>query len=224
MLANYEKKAKKIQDEIINVGEEIINSNSLILDYLGSCEDSCDVTTIAKSRKMLETLNVKLDKVDNDIVSLLALHSPEASDLRLMIAYLKVTNELSKAITNTRRLSKGLIEASELIVSNNLVNDTIAMHKSALKSLQKSVKMLKVDASDEVQEIYDSIVVLDSKTDDAYDVLESKLSKACQKVDSFNTYHLVLKSLRKSSKISDRALSIASLLLFANNGGRIVHI
>jgi len=38
------------------------------------------------------------------IIKILALHSPEAKDLREVVAYLKITNEILRASSNTRSL------------------------------------------------------------------------------------------------------------------------
>ena len=46
-------------------------------------------------------------------------------------------------------------------------------------------------------------------------------SKEAKEIELFDKYHKMLGALRKSEKIADRAMSIASLLLYAKNGGEI---
>jgi phosphate transport system protein len=225
MLQNYEKKAKEIQEKIQKIGKDLVQSNETVIQCLQNCtEKKINCKSAIEAKDNVSNLIDKLDVIDNDIISLLALHGPEAHDLRVMVAYLKVTNEMAKTVTNTRRLISGLVDTLEIIAANNLIDEAIKMHKVSIKALKKSVQMISITSKLEIQEYYDSILILDDNADDIYDLIEDKLSKKCKEVEKFSHYHVALKALRKSTKISDRALSVASLLLFANNGGKIVHI
>ena len=95
------------------------------------------------------------------------------------------------------------------------------MQKSTVDAIKYTVDMLSIDCVDETQECFNKVVIAENKTDDLYEMIESELFKQKPKDSEFNKFHKMLVVLRRSEKVADRAMSIASLLLYANNGGEI---
>ena len=138
-----------------------------------------------------------------------------------MVSYLKITNELLRAASNTRNFIKGFTEECKE-VDSKIVNDyAIPMQKSTVDAIKYTVDMISIDCVDETQECFNKVVIAENKTDDLYEMIESELFKQKPKESEFNKFHKMLVVLRRSEKIADRAMSIASLLLYANNGGEI---
>ena len=106
MLANYEEKLNEIKNEIIKVGEGLLKSNQLIVEGLTDCNEEHFVD--AKSH--VKNVSNIFKEIDNNIITTLALHSPEAKDLRRMVSYLKITNELLRAIASSQRRIEALKE------------------------------------------------------------------------------------------------------------------
>jgi len=217
MLANYQEKLSEIKSEIVSVGEGLLKANKLIVKALKDCKEE----DFVEAKSYVKNVSNIVKEVDNNIITTLALHSPEAKDLRQMVSYLKITNELLRASANTRSFIKGFIEECSTMDKNIIKDYAIPMHKSTVEAIKYSLDMINVDCVDETQEMFNKVVIAENKTDDLYEMIETEMFKQKPKENEFDTFHKNLVVLRRSEKISDRAMSIASLLLYANNGGEI---
>ena len=217
MLSNYEEKLSEIKQSITDIGSGLVTANQIILDAIKDCETK----KFNDAKYYIKNVSKKTNDIDNNIITTLALHSPEAKDLRTMVSYLKITNELLRAATNTRGFIKGFIDVCSQVDIKTINEYAIPMQKSTVESLAHSVHMINIDCIDEIQECFNKVLIAENKTDDLYDMIESNLLKHTKGIKAFNDYHKMLSTLRKSEKIADRAMSIASLLLYANNGGEI---
>ena len=96
MLKPYEIKLQSIKEEILNIGVDVIDSLELSLKALkdGNIDDLKNVDITEKK------LLIKSNEIDNIIVTTLALYSPEAKDLRQLVSFLKITNELVRTGSN----------------------------------------------------------------------------------------------------------------------------
>jgi phosphate transport system protein len=217
MLANYEEKLNEIKKSITNIGEGLVTANKLILDAL----EGCDTDKFNEAKSFIKNISKKTNDIDNNIITTLALYSPEAKDLRNMVSYLKITNELLRASTNTRSFIKGFIDICGEVNIKVINEYAIPMQYSTVESMKYTIQMINIDCVDETQECFNKVLIAENKTDDLYELIENTLLKEAKSIAEFNKYHKMLGALRKSEKIADRAMSIASLLLYANNGGEI---
>lgn len=217
MLSKYEEKFVEIRDAIIEIGQGLIVSNKMILDGF----ETCDIEKFNNAKSYIKNVSNKTTIIDNEIITVLALQSPEASDLRSMVAYFKITNELLRASANTRSFIKSFLEICEEVDMVAVKEYAVPMQKSTVDALTCAVEMISIDCIDEIQECFNKVLIAESKTDDLYEIIESSLIKHTEEFEGFEVYHKMLSALRKSEKIADRAVSIASLLLFANIGGEI---
>jgi methyl-accepting chemotaxis protein len=106
MLANYQEKLGEIQDSIITIGDGLVKANKIIVEAI----ETCDIKKFNDAKSHIKNVSKKTNDIDNNIVTTLALHAPEARDLRKMVSYLKITNELLRATTNTRSFIKGFAD------------------------------------------------------------------------------------------------------------------
>ncbi len=217
MLPQYKEKLDEIKHSVIEIAKGLCQANEIILDAMEDCNEE----KFKNAREFIRNVGDKTTAIDNNIVKTLALYSPEAKDLRILVSYLKITNELVRASSNTRSFIKGFtVTCVEL--DKEIINEYAQpMQRATVEALKSMVEMIDNDDSDEVQELYSKVLIAESKSDDLYDMIETSiLAKEDMKSD-FKTTNKMLSSLRKSEKIADRALSIASLLLYASIGGEI---
>ena len=219
MLRTYEEKKVKIQDEILEIGNSVVEALELTLSGLKD-EDLAKLKEIDLSVKKISN---KSNEIDNLIVTTLALYSPEAKDLRELVSYLKITNELVRASANTKAFAKIFRKAfSDDLNTKTILEYAIPLQKSATLALQTSMNMLKESNSKHIEEKYQRVIVEESKTDDLYSMVEKNILKLIAKnLELSKEYFDILTSLRKLAKTSDRAVSIANLLLFAEIGGEL---
>lgn len=217
MLTKFEEKLEKTRSSVVEIIDCLISSNKLILEAL----KDCDKEKFDSAKLFIKNVSSKTEEIDKGIVTTLALHTPEARDLREMVAFLKITNELIRASANTRSFIKGFREVCSEVDMQMINTYALPMQKSTVESLECTAQMFNVDCGDEAQECYNRALIAENKTDDLYEMLEVDVLKQSTPQVEFIKYHSMLSALRKSEKVADRALSIASLLLYSKNGGQI---
>lgn len=220
MLKPYETKLTSVKSEIEQIAVSVIEALELCLKALNDrrIEDLSNVEITEK--KIL----LKSSEIDNIIVSTLALYSPEAKDLRRLVSFLKITNELVRTAANTKDFAKNFKKSYSNDLNTAIILEyTIPLLKSALLSLKTSASIIDEHDEKQIEEKYHKVVVEESKTDDLYLMIEKNILKLiAQKLDLSKEYFDILSSLRRLEKIADRAVSIAKLLQFAQIGGDIV--
>jgi phosphate transport system protein len=220
MLKTYETKLKNIEEEVLKVATDVIESLEECLKALKE-ENINDLKNIEISEKKLQ---VKSNEIDNLIVSTLALYSPEARDLRQLVSFLKITNELVRTGSNAKDFAKKFKKSySDDLNTKMILEYAIPLLKSALLSLQTAISIVDEIDANHIEEKYHRVIVEESKTDDLYLMIEKNILKLITKnLDLSKEYFDMLSALRRLEKIADRAVSIAKLLQFAQVGGDIV--
>lgn len=220
MLSTEKEKLKTIVDKIQSFGQANLETNEAILQALKSC-DSCKLDQARKLSKK-ERYEV-IDEIDNLIISVFALYSPEARDLRLLVAYLKITNELDRIAKQCNAFIRDFPGAIACDVDKDFVLEyAVPLQKSTVNTLKNVVDLLAEKDKENVQEQYSEIVIEESKNDDLYQIIEKNLLKKIKKeLHLSHEYQNVMASLRRLEKIADRALSIANLMHYAKIGGEM---
>ena len=215
MISNFQTSLDEIKEKVTNIGEGLLESNKLILDAL----DDCEPEKFNAAKAYIKNISSKTDDIDNAIIKVLALYTPEARDLRQVIAYMKITNELSRASSNTRSFIKGFTDVCTDVDVKMIQEYAVPMQTSTVKAIRLSLDMIDCEDRDEIQELYNDVLIEENKTDDLYEIVERSLFSQADGVATFEKFHNMLKALRKSGKIAARAIAIANLLVYAKVGG-----
>lgn len=220
MLKPYEEKLKLIKSEVEKLGLDVVEALEVCLKALNERKIENLKNVEVSEKKFL----VKSNEIDNLIITTLALYTPEARDLRRMVAFLKITNEIVRTAANTKDFAKMFRRSySEELNTNTILEYTIPLLKSALLSTKTAVSIIDEQDLKQVEQKYQRVVVEESKTDDLYLMIEKNILKLITKnLDLSKEYFDILSSLRRLEKIADRSVSIASLLQFAKLGGDMV--
>jgi phosphate transport system protein len=220
MLKPYEIKLQSIKEEIQKIGDDVIEALELSLKALknNNINELKDVGITEKK------LLIKSNEIDNIIVTTLALYSPEAKDLRQLVSFLKITNELVRTGANAKDFAKKFKKSfSDDLNTSIILEYAVPLLRSALLSLQTSISIIDETNTKHIEEKYHRVIVEESKTDDLYLMVEKNILKLISKnLDLSKEYFDILSALRRLEKIADRAVSIANLLQFAQVGGDIV--
>ena len=219
MLKPYQDKIETIKNEIYEMGEIVIHANKVSLSAL----KENDLSMLKDISLSIKKISLKANEVDNLIVKTLALYSPEARDLRQMVSFLKITNELTRASTYSKSFIKTFKKSfTDELDKHAILEFAIPLLKSSNQALQISLEMIKEKDDKIIEEMFNKVTVEDSKTDDLYSMVEKNILKLITKnIELSKDYFEVLSSLRKLEKISGRASSIANLLVFAEVGGEM---
>ncbi|MCT7446497.1 phosphate signaling complex PhoU family protein [Aliarcobacter skirrowii] len=220
MLKPYEEKLKLIKSEVEKLGLDVVEALEVCLKSLNEKKIENLKNVEISEKKFL----AKSNELDNIIITTLALYTPEARDLRRMVAFLKITNEIVRTAANTKDFAKMFRRSySEDLDTNTILEYTIPLLKSALLSTKTAVSIIDEQDLKQVEQKYQRVVVEESKTDDLYLMIEKNILKLITKnLDLSKEYFDILSSLRRLEKIADRSVSIASLLQFAKLGGDMV--
>ena len=219
MLKPYKEKIETIKNEIVEMGEIITYANKVSLSAL----KENDLSMLKDISLSIKKIYAKSNEIDNLIVKTLALYSPEARDLRQMVSFLKITNELTRASTYSKAFVKTFKKSfSDDLDKHTILEFAIPLLKSSNLALQTSLDMIKESDDKVIEQMFNKVTVEDSKTDDLYSMVEKNILKLITKnIELSKDYFEVLSSLRKLEKISGRASSIANLLVFAEVGGEL---
>mgnify|MGYP000341980634 CR=1 FL=1 len=218
MLPTFQSNLNSVKDKIIAIGTDLVQSNEIILDALKDCDED----KFNEARNSIKNITSRTDEIDNTIIKILALYTPEAKDLRQVVAYFKITNEIARACSNTRSFIRGFTDVCKELDVDTINEYTLPMQASTVKAIKTSVAMINIDDADELQEMYEDVLIEDNKADDLYEMIERKLvAQAENCTNSFEKFHKMLRALRKSEKIAGRAISVANLLVYIKVGGNI---
>jgi len=216
MLPNFKTNVDDIKLKITDIGNGLLEANTLILSAL----TDCDPQKFSDAKSHIKNIGSKTDEIDNAIIKVLALYTPEAKDLRQVIAYLKTTNELSRACSNTRSFIRGFMGVCKEVDGVTITEYAVPMQTATIAAVKNTINMINCDDDDEIQELYNDVLIEENKTDDLYEMVERKLSlQADDDEKSFEKFHRMLRALRKSGKIASRSISMANLLVYAKIGG-----
>ena len=215
MVSKFQISLNEIKTKIIEIGNGLLEANVLINSAIASCDDA----QFQEARSFIKNIGAKTDEIDNKIIKVLALYTPEARDLREVIAYLKITNELARACSNTRSFIRGFTAVCSDVDVATINEYAVPMQTSTVKAITLTLSMLSCEDQEEIQELYNDVLIEENKTDDLYEMVERNLSKQADDVKNFEKFHKMLRALRKSGKIASRAISIANLLVYAKVGG-----
>lgn len=219
MLRPYQQNLEKIEYGIQSIGNEVVDALEDALKAIKTQELS-DLKKIDLSVKQIV---VKSDEIDNLIIKTLALHSPEAGDLRSIVAYLKMSNELVRTAGNVKDFTKLFKKSfSDDLNKEVILEYAIPLLKSALVSLRTATTIFEETDENIINEKYQRVSVEESKTDDLYSMIQKNILKLITKnINLSKDYFDILTALRRLEKVADRSIAIASLLQYAKVGGEI---
>lgn len=217
MLPNYEYKLAEIREHIHAVFQDTIVISTELMEAFDKNENHFFATACSKNK---ELINIT-DTIDTKIIQTIALFTPEANELRGLIVYLKMTNEIDRIINSFAKYCKNFdTKVTERYDLSQLNNSVLQLHKTILIILQHLALFFSDNDECDANDIYRKVLIEESINDDIFDIIEKDLLLSILN-DSENAsdYIKILSTLRNLERIADRGVSIASLLLYAQEGG-----
>ena len=221
MLHKNEEKLVEIRIRTVEILEDLTISQKLALQAL----ETCDTKSFEQVKVPLKTINKNADDIDNLILTVCALYTPEAKDLREMVAFLKITSSLQRIATNEKNYMKNMSicnpQSDEEI--KRVIKESLSINRCTIKALEYTIEMIgETEDMDKVRELAAKIDVEYSKTDDIYSMIEKDVLQMMHQNHQLNEEYInLLKYIRKNLKIVDRLEDIVSRLMFARIGGKL---
>ncbi|WP_309497351.1 PhoU domain-containing protein [Sulfurovum sp.] len=221
MLNKNQERLEEVRARTVEILDDLTISQKLALQAL----EECDSKSFDQVKVPLKQINKKADEIDNLILTVCALYSPEAKDLREMIAFLKITSSLQRIANNEKNYMKNMSicnpESDTEI--KRVIKESLSINRCTIKALEYSIEMIKeTEDVDKLNDLATRINVEYSKTDDIYSMIEKDLLHMMHKEHQVNEDYInLLKYIRKNLKIIDRLEDIVSRLMFARVGGSL---
>lgn len=219
MNSKYDEKINDIRNKVSTLIKTILDANKL--SYEAYKENNELKHKEVQDR--LANIGTNADIIDNEIIKAFALFGPEAIELRSLIVYLKMTNEIVRIGTSIKKYSKRMKEHIDSACDLVPLNATILpLHKSTITSLELIYKCFSNLEDCNIEDNYRKVMVEESKNDDFFAVLEKEImTHIIDEKELAIEYVKVLGSLRKLERSCDRTVNIANLMIYAKNGGDI---
>lgn len=219
MLPRYEKQIDHIQEMLAKLISEVVEAHKTALDAY----KARDIAKFETVKGILKTIQQEANAIDNEIVKTFALFGPEAQELRLLITYLKMTNELIRIGEGAKKYAKRMKAHCESDCNLDSISDIIIkLHSSSIAALQFIADCFNNHDECDYADLYRNVMVEESKCDDLHSILEKEiLSRIIIEGELSIEYVQVLSTLRKLERASDHAINIAKLMVYSKEGGSI---
>jgi len=219
MLPRYEKQINDIQEKLAKLISEVVEAHNIAL----KAYQTDDVQMFDSVKSVLKSIQAEANVIDNEIVKTFALFGPEAQELRLLITYLKMTNELIRIGEGAKKYARRMKAHCESDCNLDSLSDVIVkLHRSSIAALQFIADCFNNHNECDYSDLYRSVMVEESKCDDLHSILEKEiLSRIIIEGELSIEYVKVLSTLRKLERASDHAINIAKLMLYSKEGGEI---
>ncbi|WP_373071427.1 phosphate uptake regulator PhoU [Sulfurimonas sp.] len=219
MNSKYDEKVNDIRGKISTLLKNITEANKI--SYEAYKEN--DKAKFQEVQDRLSNIGVNADIIDNEIIKAFALFGPEAIELRSLIAYLKMTNEIVRIGIGIKKYAQRMREHIDSDCDLEPLNPTILpLHKSTITSLELIWECFDNFNECNIDDNYRKVMVEESKNDDFFSVLEKDImTHIIDEKELAIEYVKVLGSLRKLERSCDRTVNIANLMMYAKNGGEI---
>jgi len=219
MSIRYNHQVDAVRMLISELLEKIIGASQLTLDAF----EENDIDKLMQVQNDLGNVAVEGDIIDNEIIKTFALYGPEANELRTLVAYLKMNNEIISIGGGVKKYARRMKEhlSSECNLAP-LHNTIIQLHKSTINALSYIYKCFKNLHECNIDDYYRKVMIEESKNDDLYTILEKEIMNTIiDEKELTIEYVRILATLRRLERSCDRSVNIANLMMYAKKGGNL---
>ncbi len=219
MSTKYDTKIGSIREMMSTLLREISEANKMSLDAF----ISKDQEMFKEAQRKLANITAQGDSIDNEIIKTFALYGPEARELRSLVAYLKMTNEIIRIGEGVKKYARRMREHVHSECNLEPLSGTIIqLHKSTITALDSILKCFTQEDDCNINDFYTKIMVEESKNDDLFSILEKEImGLIIDERELSIEYVNVLGTLRRLERSCDRSLNVANLMMYAQKGGEI---
>jgi len=219
MSVKYDKQTEEIRKKMCTLLEDITESSKMSLEAY----KTRDLEIFGEAQNKLKNIQMQADIIDNEIIKTFALYGPEASELRSLVAFLKMTNEIVRIGEGIKKYSRRMQDHSQSECNLEELDSTIIqLHKSTINALVYILDCFKNPDTCSIDDFYRKVMVEESKNDDFFSILEKDIMSIIIREKELATeYVRVLGTLRKLERSCDRSVNIANLMMYAKEGGEI---
>ena len=212
---HFQRELNRLNQDLVSVGKQVEDQLTMAFNAFVQM----DVTTARKVIKGdAEVDNVEVE-MEEECLKLLALYQPVANDLRLIVAVLKINNDLERIGDHAKNMAEIVLQMAE--------NGPISVPENMIAIFEKTKLMLR--------KVLLAFVELDIKIAEAVLAMDDEVDALCksqlplqiemiQHEPDYAGQHLMLLSVcRQLERIGDHASNIAEDIIYLLTGDIIRH-
>ena len=215
MTMHFQREMNRLNQDLVSVGKQVEEQLTMAFNAFVQM----DVTTARKVIKGdAEVDNVEVE-MEEECLKLLALYQPVANDLRLIVAVLKINNDLERIGDHAKNMAEIVLQMAE--------NGPLKVPENMIAIFEKTKLMLR--------KVLLAFVELDIKIAEAVLAMDDEVDALCksqlplqiemiQHEPDYAGQHLMLLSVcRQLERIGDHASNIAEDIIYLLTGDIIRH-
>jgi phosphate transport system protein len=210
-----------LQKEIEKIKKEILSLGAMVEDRLQKAIYAIKTTDFVLAQKIIDTdfeIDEREIEVEEECLKILALHQPVATDLRFLVAVIKINNDLERIADYAANISKRFKASSH--DPGKFKYDYTSMGDQTGKMLKKSLDALvrmDVDMAYQVREMDKDV---NTMRNDAYGAMKKDIQLHPEMVGEIINMYLISRHLER---IGDHTTNIAEEVIYLIEGEIIRH-
>jgi phosphate transport system protein len=203
------------------IKKEILSLGAMVEDRFRRSVTAVQTEDLELAQSIIDT-DYRVDEreieIEEECLKMLALYQPVATDLRLIVAVIKINNDLERIADYAVNISKRYKTSSGN--PNKFKYDYTAMGDLAAKMLKMSLDALvtmDVDMAYEVRAMDKTVNVM---RNDAYGIMKADIQKNPQMVEEIINMYLISRHIER---VGDHITNIAEEVIYLIEGEIIRH-
>jgi phosphate transport system protein len=212
---HFQREMNRLNQDLVSVGKQVEDQLTMAFNAFVQM----DVTTARKVIKGdAEVDNVEVE-MEEECLKLLALYQPVANDLRLIVAVLKINNDLERIGDHAKNMAEIVLQMAEIGPMKVPENMIAIFEKTKLMLRKVLLAFVELDIK-----IAEAVLAMDDEVDA---LCKSQLPLQIEMIQHEPDYagqHLMLLSVcRQLERIGDHASNIAEDIIYLLTGDIIRH-
>lgn len=204
-----------LEIELQALKENLLEMMELVSQQISQCREATLSGELSIAKKVVlqeDRINALELSIDKDCENILALHNPVATDLRFVLAVLKITSDLERIGDNAKGIATFLIKSGKKLESDYLNKFGIGkMYDVSISMLARLGEALKNEDAELARKTFKEDELLDKKNKNG-----PKIAAALIEADPKQAKLVVrlLAVVNKLERVGDLAINIAEEVVF----------
>ncbi len=213
--------ATHLQKEIEKIKLEILSLGAMVEDRFQKAIQAVTTENLELAQTIIDTdyqIDEREIEVEEECLKILALHQPVATDLRFLVAVIKINNDLERIADYASNIAKRYKAGSH--DSNIFKYDYTRMADTASKMLQMSLDALvhmDVDIAYAARDMDEQVNIM---RNEAYDAMKKDVQKNPGMVGEIINMYLISRHIER---VGDHTTNIAEEVIYLIEGEIIRH-
>jgi phosphate transport system protein len=211
----------RLQKEIGKIKKEIVSLGAMVEDRLHRAIYAVKNEDLDLAQKIIDTdfqIDEREIEMEEECLKILALYQPVAMDLRMLVAVIKINNDLERIADYAANIA--LRFKTSCKDAGRFRYDYTPMADLTAKMLRMSLDALVQMDVDMVYEVRDMDTDVNKMRDEAYDIMKKDIKRFPEKVGKIINMYLISRHLER---IGDHTTNIAEEVIYLIEGEIIRH-